>query len=213
MESQNSKPTTNNQQPTPKIIGITGGIGSGKSTVSKYIEELGFPVYNSDYWAKELVNFDENLKSKIINLLGENSYDKNGAYDRAYVASIVFENEDLLHELNKIIHPAVKEHFENWVKDQHSEFVFKETALLFELKLNEQCYQSILVTADDNIRIKRVMDRDKKTYREIEAIMQKQMSEKDKIRKADFIIENNSDLETLKSYTKQVISELQNMDL
>ena len=206
METQNSKPT-------PKIIGITGGIGSGKSTVSKYIEELGFPVYNSDYWAKELVNFDENLKSKIINLLGENSYDENGSYNRAYVASIVFENENLLHELNKIIHPAVKEHFENWVKTQHSEFVFKETALLFELKLNEQCYQSILVTADDNIRIKRVMDRDKKTYREIEAIMQKQMSEKDKIRKADFIIENNSDLETLKSYTKQVISELQNMDL
>lgn len=213
METQNSKPTTNNQQPTPKIIGITGGIGSGKSTVSKYIEELGFPVYNSDYWAKELVNFDENLKSKIINLLGENSYDEKDTYNRAYVASIVFENENLLHELNKIIHPAVKEHFENWVKAQHSEFVFKETALLFELKLNEQCYQSILVTADDNIRIKRVMDRDKKTYREIEAIMQKQMSEKDKIRKADFIIENNSDLETLKSYTKQVISELQNMDL
>ncbi len=68
METQNSKPTTNNQQPTPKIIGITGGIGSGKSTVSKYIEEMGFPVYNSDYWAKELVNFDENLKSKIINV-------------------------------------------------------------------------------------------------------------------------------------------------
>lgn len=213
METQNNKPTTNNQQPTPKIIGITGGIGSGKSTVSKYIEELGFSVYNSDYWAKELVDFDENLKSKIINLLGENSYDENGAYARAYVASIVFENENLLHELNKIIHPEVKEHFENWVKTQHSEFVFKETALLFELKLNEQCYQSILVTADDNIRIKRVMDRDKKTYREIEAIMQKQMSEKDKIKKADFIIENNSDLETLKSYTKQVISELQNMDL
>ncbi len=102
METQNSKPTTNNQQPTPKIIGITGGIGSGKSTVSKYIEELGFPVYNSDYWAKELVNFDESLKFKIINLLGENSYDENGSYNRAYVASIVFENEDLLHELNKL---------------------------------------------------------------------------------------------------------------
>ncbi len=191
-----------------KIIGLTGGIGSGKSTVAKFIEELGFPVYNSDFWAKELVNVDENLKHRIVSLLGENSYNKNGEYNRPYVASIVFENEELLLELNKIIHPAVKEHFENWVKAQNSEFVFKETALLFELKLNESCYQSILVTAEDNIRIKRVMDRDQKTYREIEAIMQKQMPEKEKIKKADFVIENNSDLETLKSFTKQTIKEL-----
>ena len=194
-------------------IGLTGGIGSGKSTVAHFITEKGFPVYNSDYWAKELVNLDSKLKEKIIQLLGNSSYDNLGNYNRKWVSEQVFGNDELLKKLNQIIHPAVAEHFENWVKAQHSEFVFKETALLFELKLNEQCYQSILVTADDNIRIKRVMDRDKKTYREIEAIMQKQMSEKDKIRKADFIIENNSDLETLKSYTKQVISELQNMDL
>ena len=79
-----------------KIIGLTGGIGSGKSTVAKFIEELGYPVYNSDFWAKELVNVDENLKHRIIALLGENSYDENGAYNRPYVASIVFENEELL---------------------------------------------------------------------------------------------------------------------
>lgn len=196
-----------------KIIGLTGGIGSGKSTVAKFIEEIGFPVYNSDFWAKELVNLDENLKHRIIAILGENSYDANGKYNRPYVASIVFENEELLSELNKIIHPAVKEHFENWVNAQNSEFVFKETAILFELKLNESCYQSVLVTAEDNIRIKRVMDRDHKTYREVEAIMQKQMPEKEKIKKADFIIENNSDLETLKQFTQQVIAELQKMDL
>ena len=196
-----------------KIIGLTGGIGSGKSTVAKFIEELGYPVYNSDFWAKELVNVDENLKHRIIALLGENSYDENGAYNRPYVASIVFENEELLLELNKIIHPAVQEHCENWVNAQNSKFIFKETALLFELKLNESCYQSILVTAEDNIKIKRVMDRDHKTYREIEAIMQKQMPEKEKIKKADFIIENNSDLETLKSFTKQTINELEKMDL
>ena len=196
-----------------KIIGLTGGIGSGKSTVAEFIEEMGYPVYNSDFWAKELVNIDENLKHRIIGLLGENSYDENGEYNRPYVASIVFENEELLLELNKIIHPAVKEHFENWVNAQNSEFVFKETALLFELKLNESCYQSILVTAEDNIRIKRVMDRDQKTYREIEAIMQKLMPEKDKIKKANFVIENNSDLETLKSFTKQTIKELEKMDL
>lgn len=196
-----------------KIIGITGGIGSGKSTVSKFIEELGFPVYDSDFWAKELVNLDENLKSRIIELLGEESYDENGKYNRKFVAEKVFDHQELLLQLNQIIHPAVKIHFENWVNAQNAEFVFKETALLFELKLNESCYQSILVTADENIRIKRVMDRDGRTYREVKEIIDKQMPEVDKVKLADFVIQNNTDLESLKEFTQQVIDELQRMDL
>ena len=201
------------QKAESKIIGITGGIGSGKSTVSKFIEELGFPVYDSDFWAKELVNLDENLKSRIIELLGEESYDENGKYNRKFVAENVFENQELLLKLNQIIHPAVKIHFENWVNAQNAEFVFKETALLFELKLNESCYQSILVTADENIRIKRVMDRDGRTYREVKEIIDKQMPEVDKVKLADFVIQNNTDLDTLKEFTHQVIDELQRMDL
>lgn len=196
-----------------KIIGITGGIGSGKSTVSQFIEELGFPVYDSDFWAKELVNVDENLKSRIIELLGEESYDENGKYNRKFVAEKVFDHQELLLKLNQIIHPAVKIHFENWVNAQNAEFVFKETALLFELKLNESCYQSVLVTADENIRIKRVMDRDGRTYREVKEIIDKQMPEVDKVKLADFVIQNNTDLETLKEFTHQVIDELQRMDL
>ena len=196
-----------------KIIGITGGIGSGKSTVSKFIEELGFPVYDSDFWAKELVNIDENLKSRIIELLGEESYDENGKYNRKFVAEKVFDHQELLLKLNQIIHPAVKIHFENWVNAQNAEFVFKETALLFELKLNESCYQSILVTADENIRIKRVMNRDGRTYREVKEIIDKQMPEVDKVKLADFVIQNNTDLDTLKEFTHQVIDELQRMDL
>ncbi len=213
MENKNNMPTTDNQQPTTKIIGITGGIGSGKSTVSKFIEEMGFPVYDSDFWAKELVNVDENLKQKIIELLGSEAYDEDGKYNRKFVAEKVFENKELLLKLNQIIHPAVKIHFENWVNAQHSEFVFKETALLFELKLNESCYQSILVTAEENIRIKRVMDRDGRTYREVKEIIDKQMTESEKVKLADFVIENNFDLETLKEFTEQVITELQRMDL
>ncbi len=196
-----------------KIIGITGGIGSGKSTVSQFIEELGFPVYDSDFWAKELVNLDENLKSRIIELLGSESYDENGKYNRKFVAEKVFDHQELLLKLNQIIHPAVKIHFENWVNAQNAEFVFKETALLFELKLNESCYQSILVTADENIRIKRVMDRDGRTYREVKEIIDKQMPEVDKVKLADFVIQNNTDLESLKEFTHQVIDELQRMDL
>ena len=201
------------QKAESKIIGITGGIGSGKSTVSKFIEELGFPVYDSDFWAKELVNLDENLKSRIIELLGEESYDENGKYNRKFVAEKVFDHQELLLKLNQIIHPAVKIHFENWVNAQTAEFVFKETALLFELKLNESCYQSILVTADENIRIKRVMDRDGRTYREVKEIIDKQMPEVDKVKLADFVIQNNTDLESLKEFTHQVIDELQRMDL
>lgn len=196
-----------------KIIGITGGIGSGKSTVSQFIEELGFPVYDSDFWAKELVNIDENLKSRIIELLGEESYDENGKYNRKFVAEKVFDHQELLLQLNQIIHPAVKIHFENWVNAQTAEFVFKETALLFELKLNESCYQSILVTADENIRIKRVMDRDGRTYREVKEIIDKQMPEVEKVKLADFVIQNNTDLESLKEFTHQVLDELQRMDL
>lgn len=182
--------------PPPRIIGLTGGIGSGKTSVAKILEEKGFPVYYSDDEAKNIVNKDSELKEKIISLLGEEAY-LDGNYNRKFVAKKVFEDAELLDQLNQLIHPAVRLDFEKWVASQNSEFVFKETALLFELKLNEQCYKSLLVTADDNLRIKRTMDRDGKTYREIEAIMHKQMPEKDKIKLADYIIYNNSDLGNL----------------
>ncbi|MCE3076581.1 dephospho-CoA kinase [Chryseobacterium gwangjuense] len=188
----------------PKIIGLTGGIGSGKTTVAKFIEEFGFPVYYSDDRAKDIVNDNDDLKEKIIGLLGDEAYE-NGIYNRKFVAEKVFNNKDLLHSLNEIIHPAVRIDFEDWVKKQTKYLVFKETALLFELKLNRQCYQSVLVTAEDNIRAKRVMDRDGKTYREVDTIMEKQMPEKDKIKLANHIIYNNTSLEDLKEQTEKII--------
>ena len=196
----------------PKIIGLTGGIGSGKSTVAKFIEEMGFPVYYSDVRAKEIVNDDELLKKGIIELLGEKAYDENGLYDRKYVAEIVFNDEELLQKLNGMIHPAVKYDFEKWVGNQTTEFVFKETALLFELKLNESCYKSVLVTADDNLRLKRVMDRDGKTYREVENVMNKQMPEKDKIKIADFVIFNNDGMDELQAETENVVREIEQLN-
>lgn len=191
-----------------KIIGITGGIGSGKSTVSKYIEEAGFPVYYSDIRAKNIVNDNQRLQQLIKELLGENAYDEDDLYDRKYVSGIVFEDEELLLKLNSLIHPAVRIDFQNWVTQQTTDFVFKETALLFELKLNQSCYKSVLVTADDNCRLKRVMDRDNKTYREVETIMLKQMPEKDKVKLADFVIFNNDGLEELEAETKKILAEI-----
>ena len=196
----------------PKIIGLTGGIGSGKSTVAKFIEEMGFPVYYSDVRAKEIVNDDELLKKGIIEVLGEKAYDENGLYDRKYVAEIVFNDEELLQKLNGMIHPAVKYDFEKWVGNQTTEFVFKETALLFELKLNESCFKSVLVTADDNLRLKRVMDRDGKTYREVENVMNKQMPEKDKIKIADFVIFNNDGMDELQAETENVIRQIEKLN-
>lgn len=195
-------------EPKPRIIGITGGIGSGKSTVAQFIEEKGFPVYYSDDRAKELVSENENLKTQIKQLLGDEAYDEQGKYNRKYVAQLVFENTDLLDSLNGLIHPAVRLDFENWLQKQHSKFVFKETALLYELDLDKDCFQTILVTAEDNLRIKRVMDRDQKTYREVETIMNNQMPEKDKIKKADYIICNNEGLEVLKTETDRIINQL-----
>jgi dephospho-CoA kinase len=205
MEELHSETKKAEPEPISKIIGLTGGIGSGKTTVAHFIEEFGFPVYYSDDRAKTIVNDNEDLKTKIKDLLGEDSYDENGVYNRKFVAEKVFNNKDLLQKLNEIIHPAVRIDFEEWVGKQTKYLVFKETALLFELKLNQQCYKSILVTAEDNIRIKRVMDRDGKTYREVENIMERQMPEKEKIKLADCIIYNNTNLEDLKEQTERII--------
>jgi dephospho-CoA kinase len=205
-ESQKSEPDS---KPAPKIIGLTGGIGSGKTTVAKFIEEFGFPVYYSDDRAKDIVNDNDDLKVKIKELLGDESYDENGFYNRKFVAEKVFNNKDLLQSLNEIIHPAVRLDFEHWVKKQTKYLVFKETALLFELKLHKQCYRSVLVTAEDNIRIKRVMDRDGKTYREVQSVMEKQMPEKEKIKLANCIIYNNTNLDDLKDQTEKIIFDIE----
>ncbi|MCJ8153538.1 dephospho-CoA kinase [Chryseobacterium sp. SSA4.19] len=193
----------------PKVIGLTGGIGSGKTTVARFIEEFGFPVYYSDERAKAIVNENDGLKLRIKALLGDEAYDEHGLYDRKSVSEKVFNDKELLHQLNEIIHPAVRIDFEDWLKKQTKYLVFKETALLFELKLNQQCYKSLLITAEDNIRIKRVMDRDSKTYREVQAIMEKQMPEKDKIKLADCIIYNNTNIDDLKDQTEKVIFDIE----
>lgn len=195
-------------EPEPKIIGLTGGIGSGKTTVANFIEEMGYPVYYSDDRAKNIVNTNAFLKNEIIRLLGTDAYDSNGLYDRKFVASVVFENEELLGQLNQLIHPAVRVDFENWVSQQTAALIFKETALLFELGLEKDCFKSLLVTAEDNLRAKRVMDRDGKTYREVESVIQKQLPEKDKIRLADYIIYNNDGINELRTETEKVMTEL-----
>lgn len=209
MDELNTETKKAEPDPASKIIGLTGGIGSGKTTVAKFIENCGFPVYYSDERAKAIVNENDSLEQRIKALLGSDSYDEKGLYNRKFVGEKVFNNDELLGQLNEIIHPAVREDFEQWVAQQTKYLIFKETALLFELKLHLQCYKSLLVTAEDNIRIKRVMDRDGKTYREVESVMINQMSEKDKIKMADFVIYNNTNLEDLQEDTEKIIFEIE----
>lgn len=191
-----------------KLIGLTGGIGSGKTSVAKIIEEQGFPVYNSDIRAKEIVNDNAELKAEIIALLGENAYDEQGNYHRKWVAEQIFNDDAKRLALNNIIHPAVKQDFENWKKKQTSKLIFKETALLFEVGLDKNCDASVLVTASEKIRIKRVMERDNKTKDEVLTIIKKQMPEEEKSQKADFVIENNTDWEALTQKTKEILDYL-----
>lgn len=197
-----------NQKPSTKLIGLTGGIGSGKTSVAKIIEEQDFPVYYSDIRAKEIVNDNAELKAKIIALLGENAYDEQGNYYRKWVAEQIFNDDAKRLALNNIIHPAVKQDFEYWVENQTAKLIFKETALLFELGLDKNCDASVLVTASKEIRIKRVMERDNKTKDEVLAIIKKQMPEEEKRQKANYVIENNMDWEALTQKTKEILAYL-----
>src|SRR5690606_22215644 len=142
-----------------KIVGITGGIGSGKTTVAKMFESLGIPVYYADDEAKNLTATSPVIREGLIGLLGEETF-KNGVLDRKYMAGKIFNDKDLLEKANAIIHPQVALHFENWVSNQSTPYVLKEAAILFESGSYQQCDKTILITAPEDIRIQRVMERD-----------------------------------------------------
>ena len=122
-------------------IGLTGGIGSGKTTIAQWFQEKGIPVYNSDFEAKKLMNENEDLIQQLIELFGDETY-KNGEYNRSYVASKVFNDKELLNQLNAVVHPAVFKHFDEWLDNQNSSFVVKEAAILFESGSYKDCRRS-----------------------------------------------------------------------
>lgn len=172
-----------------KVIGLTGGIGSGKTTVANFFKELGIPVYIADDEAKSLMNTSTEVKSRIIGLLGEKAY-PDGILDRKYVAAQVFNSPDKLEKLNSIVHPAVATDFENWKNSQNSPYVIYEAAILFEKGGHKKCDAVILVTAPYEERIKRLKNRDKSSEEDIEARMKHQWSDSKKRKLADFEIKN-----------------------
>ena len=172
-----------------KIIGLTGGIGSGKTTIANYFKTLGIPVYIADDEARKITDNPEILK-EIETLFGNSVFDDN-QLNRQKVARIVFDDPKKLQQLNAIIHPAVKKHFENWLKQHLNEhFVIKETAILFESGSYKDCDIIITVIVPFEIRIKRVMERDKISREAVLKRIKQQWSDDQKIEKSTYIIDN-----------------------
>ena len=174
------------------LIGITGGIGSGKSTVAKIFNILGIPVYSADDRAKWLMANDPDLKDQIISNFGEESYFEDGSLNRSYLASRVFNDEEKVSMINSLVHPAVKKDFEKWVLKQNSPYVLKEAALLFESGSYQDLDKIINVSAPLKIRINRIMLRDpQRSENQINDIINKQLTDEEKNLKADFVIKNS----------------------
>ena len=193
-------------------VGLTGGIGSGKSTVSKILISKGFSVYNSDNRAKWLMNNDDNLKSNIISIFGHKAYIK-GSLNRKYLSAKVFNDSLKLKALNNLVHPLVAIDFKNWLIHQKSkDFVFKEAAILIESGAYKEMDKIIVVSCPENIRLERVLKRDGNSPELVKKRMQNQISETEKINHADFVIKNNGSESDLVLEVEFVISELKNLN-
>ncbi|MBL7887986.1 MAG: dephospho-CoA kinase [Bacteroidia bacterium] len=172
-------------------VGITGGIGSGKTTVCKLFELLGVPVYYSDTEAKKLLDEDEVVKQQIVDLFGHDVIDESGRVDRKKMAALVFNNKERLEQLNTVVHPAVAQHFEAWYKKQTAVFVLKEAAILFESGAHKQVDKVIVVSAPLDLKVERVMKRDKVAAEEVLKRINSQMVDEEKVKLADHVIYND----------------------
>jgi dephospho-CoA kinase len=172
------------------VVGLTGGIGSGKTTVLSMLESLGAKVFVADVEAKKIMNTDAHLKSEILNLFGDEAYE-NGQLNRKFIASAVFNNAQKLAALNALVHPKVKQAFLKFKAPFAHEIVIYEAAILFESGSAQLCDYIITVTATLQDRILRVMQRDTVTAEEIKSRMQHQLNDNVKVLKANFVIQNN----------------------
>ena len=170
-----------------KVVGLTGGIGSGKSTIARLFAALGIAVYDSDTEAKKLINTSAEIKKRIVEVFGAKAYAE-GGYNRAYMADIVFRNPDKLTVLNSIVHPMLADHFNQWVALQTSPYVIKEAAILFESGSYKNCDFIITVTAPEALRIS--MSRDGSTEAQVRARMAQQWTDAQRIALSDAVIEN-----------------------
>ena len=188
-------------QSKPKIVGLTGGIGSGKTTVANYFKALGVPIYIADIEAKALMDRSKVIKRKLIQLFGDDVYIE-GAINKPFIANKIFNDATLLEKMNNIIHPKVATHFKRWLKKQDTPYVIKEAAIIFENGSYRSFDFIITVTAPEQIRINRVIERDKSTVERVKSIIKNQWSDAEKEKLSDFVIENINLIETKEQVKK-----------
>lgn len=184
-----------------KVVGLTGGIGSGKTTVAKMFEKLGVPLYIADDRAKYLMDSSKVIRRKLISLFGEEAY-KDGTLNRPFLASKIFEDKMLLQQMNAIVHPKVGADFDRWKKKQITPYVIKEAAIIFENDLAKQYDFIITVIADLEQRIARVIHRDNSTKEKVMAIVNNQLTDLQKAEQSDFVITNHDLDETYQQVLK-----------
>ena len=191
----------------PLIIGITGGIGSGKSTLSHLLRAEGYSVYDTDLEARRLQNEHSAMRKKLTDMFGKDIYTEQGL-NRSALGKIVFGKPELLTKLNAIVHPLVMDDFNNWVMNRYpKKMLFIESAILYESGFNKLVDFVILITASEEIRIERVMKRDGVTSEHVRARMEHQLPEKEKMKLADFVIQSD-DNKPLILKMRKIIEEL-----
>lgn len=185
-----------------RIIGLTGGIGSGKSSIMKHIETLGYKVYYADDAGKKVMKKKE-IIDQIVLLFGSGVLNEDLTLNRKKIAEIVFVDPDKLQALNQIVHPAVAKDFDNFLRNlKENELVIKESAILFESKANENCDIVILITAPEEVRIQRVMTRDNSTFDEVKIRIDNQISDEIKKERSDYVINNMTLSESFEEIAK-----------
>lgn len=179
-------------KPSPLLVGVTGGIGSGKSTVCQVFSILGIPIYSADERAKWLMTNDSGLKKELVSKFGESSYLPDGTLNRAFLAETVFSDPEKVATINSLVHPAVGRDFAQWAEAQKSPYVIKEAALLFETGSADQLDVVINVSSPLKIRMARVLLRDPhRSEEQVNHIINQQMPDEEKNEKADFVIKNS----------------------
>ena len=170
-------------------VAITGGIGTGKTTISNMFSDKGVPVFNSDEIAKEIMNTNSLLKNEIVTAFGDKVYDKN-KLNKEYLSDVIFNNETLLKKINSIVHPYVADEFNSWIEEQDSKYIIYESAIIFENQVEDFFDKIICVTASEEDVISRVMKRSNFSVDKIKSIINKQLPNDAKIQKSDYVIEN-----------------------
>ena len=193
-------------------VGLTGGIGSGKTTVSNFLLDYGIPVYNSDSKGKTLMNTNLELKNNIVSIFGERVYD-NGILNTNLLSNIVFNDSTKIEQLNNLVHPKVAQDFNQWVGENNNKpILVKEAAILIESGAYLNMDKIILVVSEKSTRINRVSKRDNFDLESIEKRINLQLKDNEKIKYADYIIENNSTLEHLKLEVLKVVNKIKEVN-